>query len=219
MLKTVLITPDRDLSNRLREMLSDSGVATLGRALEDYPSEKELEGFLRANCPSIVFLDLIQLTLALAAANKIEIVNPGTQIVALSSERSADVLVATMRAGIREIVPLPLEERPLLDAVARARETLMRRPIANQTTDRLFCFMPAKPGNGASTIAVNASLALARLAPQKTLLLDLDVNHGVTSFLLKLTNPHSIRDAMENSLDLDDSLWSGMVESRENLDV
>jgi pilus assembly protein CpaE len=79
--------------------------------------------------------------------------------------------------------------------------------------------LPAKPGGGASTIAVNTSSILARLSGRKTLLMDLDLKNGVSSFLLKLNNPNSIESALDYASQMDASLWADLTTVRGNLDI
>ena len=84
----------------------------------------------------------------------------------------------------------------------------------------MFAFLPAKAGSGATTIAVNTSLALSRMPDAHVLLADLDLNCGMVGFMLLLNqSPYSIVDAAENALDLDENLWPKIVSTKDNLDV
>src|SRR5438874_7731490 len=95
----------------------------------------------------------------------------------------------------------------------------MKRPVF-ETTDSVFAFLPAKAGSGATTIAVNTSLALARMPDTNVMLADLDLNSGLVGFMLLLNQtPYSIVDAAENALDLDENLWPKIVSTKDSLDV
>jgi pilus assembly protein CpaE len=105
------------------------------------------------------------------------------------------------------------------ETVYRITEVLGRKPLTFQSTDAVYSFLPAKPGDGASTVALNVSAAIARLGPGKTLLADFDLHQGVVSFLLKITNGHSVIDAINVADRLDDTLWRNLVLMRDSLDV
>ncbi len=67
---------------------------------------------------------------------------------------------------------------------------------------------------------MNTALALSRMADTNVLLADLDLNSGLVGFMLLLTNTqHSIVDAAENALDLDENLWPKLVSTKDKLDV
>ncbi len=102
----------------------------------------------------------------------------------------------------------PFESAAVLEALRRIGDQVQQNPPSYESTDSVFAFLPAKAGSGATTIAVNTSLAIARMKDTKVLLADLDLNSGLVGFMLSLNDtPHSIVDAAENSADLDENLW------------
>lgn len=220
MLRVAVIASNPSIFPQVREMLASSDIAELGHSLDYYPSETDLMRFLQSHTPSIVFVDFECVETALKIVSVVERTNPGTQIIALRGGRyDPEVLIQAMRAGVREVLEFPKDIHIVRDSLKRASDVLKQRPLNVQTTDNLFCFLPAKPGGGASTIAVNASSMLARLSGQKTLLMDLDLKNGVTSFLLKLNNPNSIEDALDYAQQMDSSLWADLTTVRGNLDI
>jgi pilus assembly protein CpaE len=96
---------------------------------------------------------------------------------------------------------------------------LANRPEEVQRSAPVFVFLPAKAGAGATTIAVNTSLALVRKPETKALLIDLDLNSGLVGFMMSLRTQYSVIDAAENAPDMDETLWSKIVTSVGNLDV
>jgi Flp pilus assembly CpaE family ATPase len=77
--------------------------------------------------------------------------------------------------------------------------------------------MPAKPGCGATTTATYATAMASQMTQEPTLLLDFDVRLGVTSFLLKAEGIHTIVDALLQTEQLDQDLWSSLVARLGNL--
>jgi pilus assembly protein CpaE len=220
MLRGVFICPDRDLGDRLIGALLESHRIGIARRLEAYPNAVDLGRFLRAVAPEVVFLSIETPKQALEIAKRIEEQSPGTQIIAINRTCDQATLLGTMQAGIREFLSPPFEQKSLLDALQRIEALVAQNPPSFETTDSVFAFLPAKAGAGATTIAVNASLALSRMPQTNVLLADLDLNSGLVGFMLLLTQAqYTIVDAAENALEMDENLWPKIVSSKGNLDV
>jgi pilus assembly protein CpaE len=190
------------------------------RRMEAYPNAVDLGRFMRAAAPEIVFLSIETRQIALETAKTIETLAPGTQIVAINRTCDPPTLLETMQAGIREFLSPPFEPAPLAEALKRIGELILQNPPTIEATDSVFAFLPAKAGSGATTIAVNTSLALSKITKRGVLLADLDLNSGLVGFMLLLTNTqYTIVDAAENALELDENLWPKIVSSKDNLDV
>jgi pilus assembly protein CpaE len=220
MLRGAIICPDRELGDRLVSALQESHRIGIVRRLEAYPNAVDLGRFLRAAAPEIVFLSIETRQQALESAKKIEELCPGLQVVAINRTCDPPILLETMRSGIREFLSPPFEQQTLHEALQRISELISQNPPIFETTDALFAFLPAKAGAGATTIAVNTSLALSKIPDTNVLLADLDLNSGMVGFMLLLNQtPYTIVDAAENALELDENLWPKIVSSKGNLDV
>ena len=220
MLRGAIICPDRELGDRLVTAILDSHQVGIVRRMEAYPNAIELGRFMRAAAPEVIFLSIESRQTALATAKQIEILVAGTQIVAINRTCDPPTLLETMQAGIREFLSPPFEPPAMNEALKRIAELIKQNPPTIETTDSLFAFLPAKAGSGATTIAVNTSLALSKITEKGVLLADLDLNSGLVGFMLLLANSQfSIVDAAENALDLDENLWPKIVSSKDNLDI
>jgi pilus assembly protein CpaE len=220
MLRGAIICPDRELGDRLVTAILDSHQVGIVRRMEAYPNAIELGRFMRAAAPEVIFLSIESRQTALETAKQIEALVGGTQIVAVNRTCDPPTLLETMQAGIREFLSPPFEPSPLNDALKRIAELIKQNPPAIESTDSLFAFLPAKAGSGATTIAVNTSLALSKITEKGVLLADLDLNSGLVGFMLLLANSQfSIVDAAENAQDLDENLWPKIVTSKDNLDI
>jgi len=49
--------------------------------------------------------------------------------------------------------------------------------------------------------------------------MDLDLNSGLVQFMLKLENMHSVIEAAEHALEMDEELWPQLVSTMSNLDI
>jgi Flp pilus assembly CpaE family ATPase len=80
-----------------------------------------------------------------------------------------------------------------------------------ESSELLYSFLPSKPGVGATTLAVNSTMAIARSAETRALLLDFDLNSGMTRFVLNLPGTGSVLDAAKHSAAMDETLWQQIV--------
>jgi Flp pilus assembly CpaE family ATPase len=187
--------------------------------MDRYPNALELLRFLRAHAPHVVFLGIDSMQKAMETVHEIEKNTPGVQIFALGRQCDAGVLLDVMRAGIREFASLPFDRQSIKESLIRIGTVLETKPPLIESTDNVFAFLPSKAGVGASTLAVNASVALSRLPNNRVLLSDFDLNSGMIRFMLKLDNNYGVIDAAEHALHMDESLWPPMVTTIDSLDV
>jgi pilus assembly protein CpaE len=96
---------------------------------------------------------------------------------------------------------------------------LDRTPPSIAATDEVIVFLPAKPGVGCSTVALNTAMALAAQNGTRVLLMDFDLNCGMIAFLLHLDPERSLVDAVERAPELDEQLWSKLVTTVRGVDV
>ena len=219
MLRAIIICPDVELNERLDTILNDIGIVAVTRMMDHYPNAQELLRFLRAHAPQIVFIGAGAMAKATETVREIEKNTPGTQVIAIGRACDPQLLMELMRAGIREYATFPFDQGVLTEALVRVRETLKAKPAFIDSTDNVFTFLPSKAGVGASTIALNVSVALSRQPDADVLLADFDLNSGMMRFMLKLDNAYSVTDAAEHSLHMDEALWPQMVTTIDKLDV
>ncbi len=218
-MRSVIICPDIELSDHLVSVLGELGMTQVVRNLDRYPDAADLQRLMRTTAPQLVFIGMQEPERALPMVQELEAQIPGLQFIAVARVCDPQILLDAMRSGIREFLSSPLDRQNVIDALTRVREMIEKRPVTIASTDNLFCFLPSKPGVGTSTIAVNASVALAKLPETNVLLTDLDLNSGLVRFMLKLANDYSVVDAAEHVLNMDENLWPQLVTSLGRLDV
>jgi len=100
---------------------------------------------------------------------------PDASFMLLTREHQQDLLIRAMRAGVREVLQLPLVHRAFHEAMDRiaasAGETSMR-------DGKVLAYISCKGGSGATFISTNFAYALATLADKKVLLIDLHGQFG-----------------------------------------
>lgn len=218
-LKCIVIGPDRAQADQLNEALGQLGGTAVIKQLAQYPHEYELLRMVRAMAPQVVFLGLKDLERSFEIVRSLQAEFAGLQIVAFEDALDSSILMKLMQSGIREYLPAPFELRELAEILIRVREAGEKTPMVSAQTNLVYSFLPSKPGSGTTTLAVNASIAMARQPDTSCLLMDLDLNSGLVRFLLKLENERTILDAAEHADNLDDALWPNLVSSRGRMDI
>jgi pilus assembly protein CpaE len=120
---------------------------------------------------------------------------------------------------VREVWHLPFEAGAIGESLERLKEALREQPGGNEGAAQLHAFLPAKPGSGTSTVAVNTAMALARAEQRRVLLADFDLQEGIAKFLLKLGTAFSAVDALEKVAEIDEALWAEVVAKTNLIDV
>lgn len=96
-------------------------------------------------------------------------------LVLLAGQQHPELLIRAMRAGVREVLQLPLEHRAFHESMDRIAATA---GVASIRDGRVLAFIACKGGSGATFISTNFGYALATLADKKVLLIDLHGQFG-----------------------------------------
>ena len=132
---------------------------------------------------------------------------PQLNVLLLSEDNSKSLLMRAMRAGVREVLPLPPDPEELAQSLKRLSEraALIRQNTSAQPSEgtdkasprsgRLVALLGCKGGTGTSFIAANMAHILAREFDKKSAFVDLDLQCGDASFYLGSgANQHSLGD-------------------------
>lgn len=218
MLRTIIFSPDREVTIQLQKTLAETGSCNVVRVVEHRPDAIEIARILRANGPQVVFLCAAPLDYCAFSAAQIESIMPGLQVVAVGRDCDPAVLMTVMRSGIREFLAFPFERSVVAACMDRIRDIARTRPVAFAMSDCVYSFLPSKPGVGTTTLAIGAALSVAR-EDTPTLLADFDFNCGMIRFMLKLDSEYSIMDALAHAGAMDEQLWPQLVTRTSGMDV
>ena len=134
---------------------------------------------------------------------------PHAAIVALHPKTQPELLLALMRAGVREVIVDNAPET-LQEVVKRAQ---LRTNGANISKGRVFGFVSSKGGDGGSCLAANLAFALSREPGTRVLAVDAALPFGDLDLYLTGDNhPQDLADISSQSDRLDQSLLDSMVQ-------
>ncbi|MGL6072037.1 AAA family ATPase [Craterilacuibacter sp.] len=181
-MKIALLSPDPKSLQAIQQTLT---------ALDGYVYSAQcgnsaaLSGLLDAHTPDVLLCELgADDERLLEALERACLRQPQLVPILLTAQPTPAVLIAAMRAGIREVLPLPLDAHTLTDALQRVRE--QRRQAAQPSRDgKVLAFIPCKGGSGSTFIAANLAYALAHAASgSRVLLIDLNLQFGDAALFL-----------------------------------
>lgn len=111
---------------------------------------------------------------------------PDANFMLLTREHQQDLLIRAMRAGVREVLQLPLNHRAFHEAIDRIAASAGAIGIRE---GKVLAFISCKGGSGATFIATNFGYALAALAGKKVLLIDLHGQFGDATLYMSDQRP------------------------------
>ena len=207
-----LLSEDRE---RLSELENRLEATRLGRAVFSHagfpanPTDSILRQIqdLRAE---VVIVDLPSYDIQ-RAINAIELIHATTQQIAIFANGELTqpaTIVASMRAGACEYLDNSAGSDALLEALTRF-SSIRTRSHGGAGKARIFTFLSAKGGAGATTAAVNIALALQQSQGDVVLVDFAPIGHAALH--LNLRPQFTVLDALQNLHRLDVSLLDGLM--------
>jgi pilus assembly protein CpaE len=140
----------------------------------------------------------------------------------ISPELSTALLQAALRAGVKDVLTLPVSPDQIFEAVERVANTLRTapplqfpgRPVEDEDPGQLgqvVTVFSTKGGAGKSVIAANLAVLLSQRSDRPVCLVDADLQFGDVAVMLKLAPQHTIVDAVASLDRLDTSLLQSLL--------
>jgi pilus assembly protein CpaE len=192
-MKIKVISPLRERADVLAKSVSDAAPGSEVLAAQSVGGE--LLTAVNGSRPQLLVIDEVDGT-TLDALTRLSALHPEVDSIIISREQSPEFLLAAMKAGVRDVLPSPVDPLSLTAAVQRiARKRSSVAPVVPGKQGKVFAFMSCKGGNGASFLAANLAHVLAHRGEQTVGLLDLDLQYG--DCLLMLTDQRAKSDVAE----------------------
>ena len=133
---------------------------------------------------------------------------PNAAVFAVGETNQPQVIISAMRSGAREFLERPTSTTNLLECFVRLTSAQRKTQHPGQR-GKLYTFINAKGGSGATSTAVNTALSIQALG-YSTALIDL-APLGHTALHLNVKPSFTVADAIRNLHRLDDSLLEGYM--------
>lgn len=123
----------------------------------------------------------------LQAIEAMTFAKPQMYVILITDNSDKQLLFSAMRAGVREVLTLPLADKALGDALQRCavhRVKLQAQMSLGATQAKVVALLACKGGCGASFLATNLAYLMASEFSRTCALVDLDLQYGDASFYL-----------------------------------
>ncbi len=198
----LFISPDRALAARFAAAGQQARCFSVVAELDAYPRETELEARLRQIRPQAVLVDVASdPTRAGTVIGAVARICPGVPVVGVHGNNDAEIILRALRQGAAEFLYAPFDPATQRQAADRIRR-LMRPNIPEQRESEVIAFSSAKPGSGASTLAVQTAFALRSAGGKPVLLADMDVSRSIVAFYGTSAQGVEISDGLRAPRDL-----------------
>lgn len=213
MLSSIIIGGDTDLVRYLRQVCAEFADICIYKIINTTARRYEVAGVLNAYVPDVVFLDVTDIdTPGSLAADCLQELLP--------QHPQSAVVPFSMNAASADSHGDPATLTPPFNAeqLERAVRFAMRRGRTAAKSSKVMAFLSAKPGAGATTLAVHFAHAAASEHQKKTLLIEADLHSGSVAYMLNLESTTFVGDAIQNRI-LTDDQWNRIVSKSHGMDI
>ncbi|MBI2704088.1 MAG: P-loop NTPase [Actinobacteria bacterium] len=193
----------------------------LGQGATPFPSINDLAPRLSGQPVVIVLGPAFSSGAELSAVEQLLTARREVGAIMATNELTTDLLQKALRAGVKDVLQLPVESTALAEAVARVANTLAVAPAATSSSSpalqadgelgRVITVFSTKGGAGKSVIATNLAVVLAQRSSKPVVLIDADLQFGDIAVMLKLSPQHTIVDAVSALDRLDAQLLQSLL--------
>jgi pilus assembly protein CpaE len=183
-MKIALISPSKEHLQQLNSIVQSCAHQTV--LVEG--GKSKIRDVVESERPDIVIVEgMCCDTAELAQVEYLSTHHPNVAVVLLCALTTPEFLISSMRAGVREVLPCPVDAVALQAALDRIVAKL--RLSKGQSDGRVFAFVGCKGGAGATFLATNLAAELA--ARRSVLLIDLNLQFGDALSFLHDADPAS----------------------------
>ena len=189
-MKVKVISPTTERAEHVAQMVRTSDPAL--DVLATTAQAAGLPAIINGSRPGLLIIDGVDIQ-GLDVIGRLTQAHPDVEMIIISPEQSPAFLMKAMQAGVREVLPPPLNALALQAALQRVTRKI--KPAEPAEEGAVFVFMACKGGSGASFLAANLAHVLSTRDGRSVALLDLDLQFG--DALLMLSDHRGASDVAE----------------------
>ena len=187
-MKVAVLSRNAETLKPLRDYLSGEGAAI---QLQIWPGEvANLAAMIEQQHPDVLLLEAQGARESeLDALEGVMARYPDVTVILICAQQSQEFLLRALRIGVREVMPLPVTEEAMRQAIGNIRE---RRSLGKslRKQGRVLAFLPCKGGAGATFLATNLACGIAAEG-KRVCLIDLNFHFGEASLYVSEARPPS----------------------------
>ena len=218
--RVLIISSKIEFNAYLEQALEEASEGCELETLDRYPTLEQIRQIVEHNAPLAVLIGFAQPDPALSTVRRFRRLAAGLRLIAVHHEADPVIDRAALRAGAEEFFAPPINVEGLKSRVFGAG------PVRESFHEpgSLYAFVPARGGDGSSTLALHIAQALSTAGGAQntesnaTLFVDFDFHAGASAFRLKLDRGPSVIDALKLGAALGQR-WRGLPTRWRGLDL
>jgi len=207
----------------LRNHLRESGLATVAMEVTDYcrtKTDSSARRFMEVQ-PDVILVEADEdVAAALVSIQLLHTAIPSAWILVCTKAVDSETILKIVRVGARELIPMPVTQEALCEALRRHIEERDREHQSDTNANgKIYAICSAKPGCGATTMAINLAASLAENNDARVALIDLDWPLGDAAAFLNIKPRFTVADALGSVDRLDSVLLESYMHKHDRVDV
>jgi len=216
------LTPSSSAAAALRAQLRETGLATVAVEVTEYCRSRtdwQTRRFLEVR-PDIILIDAEDVPAALTSIQVLHTAIPSAWILVCTKAADTDTILKIVRAGARELLPMPLQQESLSQALHRHIEERDREEKGDSNANgKIYTICSAKRGSGATTMAINLAASLAENTSARVALIDLDWPLGDAAAFLNIKPRFTVADALGSVARMDSVLLESYMHKHDRIHI
>jgi pilus assembly protein CpaE len=217
-----ILTPSVENLAAFRENLKHTGLVAVAVEASDYcrtRADSNARRFLEVQ-PDLILIDAEDVAAALVSTQVLHTAIPSAWILVCTSAVDTDTLMKFVRAGARELISIPVTQEAVSEALQRhVDERDCEQRIDSHANGKIYTICSAKPGSGATTMAINLAASLAEDDASRVALVDLDWPLGDAAAFLNIQPRFTVADALASVTRLDSVLLESYMHRHDRIHV
>jgi len=214
------LTPSSSATAALRAQLRETGLVTVAVEVTEYCRSRtdwQTRRFLEVR-PDVILIDGQDVEAALTSIQVLHTALPSAWILVCTQAADSDTILKIVRAGARELIPMPLQQDSLSQALRRHIEERDREEKGDSNANgKIYTICSGKRGSGATTMAINLAASLAENASARVALIDLDWPLGDAAAFLNIKPRFTVADALASVARMDSVLLESYMHKHERI--
>lgn len=215
-----LLIPSLESRKYVRRLAEETGLVSVEVESAQHCAEPRDEAarlFVDAR-PEVILVDIDDAQAGIPSLEALQAALPEARLLALSEKTDPNLIMEAVRAGAREFLPMPIQQRRLVQAIDRHVAEKQRKQEV-RSEGKIYCLTAAKEGSGATSIAINIASVLAAVPGNRVALIELGTRLGDAALYLNLTPPFKTAEALAAGSRLDSVLLDSCMARAEGLSV
>ena len=185
----------------LQQMCAELSDVCLLKAIDQFPGVHDGGRLLNVFDPEALFLEIHPSERSLELAAEFHRHKPDLILIGYARQCDRPRRAQAAKAGVADVLIAPFSTDEVRSTLVRAFQT--RPPEIHRN---LVAYLPAKPGNGASTTALHTAGTLSAVG-RKVLVIDADRQNGVLALRTGVSPTHSLDEALATAHELNEGTW------------